>query len=277
MSTKLKTGKLSKEEIQILNRSLSTHTDEEIAKMINRSVRRVTRYRSEQARSTSIDWFDKAGISKDLKNKYFWKEVKQQLTEEELEAFEARWIVLIAQFDDVKPTDEMQMVDYIRLEILSNRILVQEKESLQEISRIRKQLVVLEELDFGDADRDDDKIITLRAQLNAAIATMGQRDRALKNMQEDKNKLFEALKATRDKRYKQLEESKTTFFDLLKSLDDKDFRESEGRRVELVRIAMEKAVDDLSKYTTYDDGSVDRPLLNSDSVAREEEEQDETE
>ena len=53
-----------------------------------------------------------------MHNIYFWEEIKDQLTQDELCSFEARWIVLHKQFQDVLATDQMQIKDLIILEIL---------------------------------------------------------------------------------------------------------------------------------------------------------------
>ena len=58
----------------------------------------------------------------DLKNRPFWKELEKQFSEEELQSLLYHWSRIVTQFrDDVLPTEELQIIDAIKLEILMNR------------------------------------------------------------------------------------------------------------------------------------------------------------
>jgi hypothetical protein len=51
-----------------------------------------------------------------------WEDLKQQFTKEELDMFLYHWGRIISQFkDDVLPTEELQIIDTIKLDILMNR------------------------------------------------------------------------------------------------------------------------------------------------------------
>jgi 5-hydroxyisourate hydrolase-like protein (transthyretin family) len=49
-------------------------------------------------------------------------------------------------------------------------------------------------------------------------------------------------------------------------LEDEVVRAKEGDEIELMRLAKDKVAKDLGKYHTYVDGTIDRPLLNSETV-----------
>ena len=55
-------------------------------------------------------------------------------------------------------------------------------------------------------------------------------------------------------------------------LKDPDFFEEQGKEMELMRIAVEREEGRLSEYHTYEDGEVDAPFLNCDTVMRIEDE-----
>ena len=116
-------------------------------------------------------------------------------------------------------------------------------------------------------------MLNIETQLNAAMASQNARTTEHMKLQEKKDAKFKDLKATRDQRFKQLEDSRTSFFDLMKTLDEHESRLKEGRHMELMRMATNKAVENLSEYTEYEDGTVDQPFLNHETLM--EEEQDE--
>lgn len=268
--TKKKTGPLSKTERNTLDAYLDFKSDEELAQMIGRNPETIAKYRVKSNRDTGIDKSEAEAIIQELHREYFWAELEEQLTPKELLSFESRWVELNGQFRDIVPTDKMQMIDLCRLHILGNRLLAQEKVAYELMGKVRKELEDQESLPYGHPDRSDDEIHMLRTQLNALMASQGARSKDLKAIQDDKNKLFVQLKSTRDQRIKQHEDAKTTFWDLLRMLQDHETREREGRSMELLRVAKDKITEDFAHYTSFEDNTVDRVLLNSDTVELEE-------
>ncbi|MAF24917.1 hypothetical protein CL634_05010 [bacterium] len=249
---------MSDGEKDFLDQNLDNMTDEALADRLDRTVSFVSNYRKVQPHKMTTEAEDEIVVK--MYNLYFWNEIKQQLTTEELKSFEYRWVVLHQQFQDVLPTDQMQIKDLIVLEILINRVLVEKQKTLTTISRIERQIKTEE--DKPEEDRDLSFILNLETQLNAAMASQNARTTEHMKLQEKKDGKFKDLKATRDQRFKQLEDSRTSFFDLMKTLDSLGSREEEGRHMELMRLASEKSTEDLSQYTEYDDGTVDQPILN---------------
>ena len=49
-------------------------------------------------------------------------------------------------------------------------------------------------------------------------------------------------------------------------LEDEQIREKEGREMEIIKIATQKALDDLQQYHSYADRTLDKPFLTSESV-----------
>tara|TARA_R110000824_G_scaffold9415_10_gene42211 strand:- start:23893 stop:24672 length:780 start_codon:yes stop_codon:yes gene_type:complete len=259
---------MSDEEKLFLDQYLDSKDDQQLAMELDRTVGFVSKYRKSKPHTDITE--EGSEIITKLHNIYFWKEIKTQLSTEELKGFEARWAALNQQFQDILPTDQMQMKDLITLEILINRVLTEKHGVLSTINRLEKQLKREEEkaVEFQDTNL----MLNIETQLNAAMASQNARTTEHMKLQEKKDAKFKDLKATRDQRFKQLEDSRKSFFDLLKILDEKESRTKEGRQIELMKLSAKHKAKELAEYTEYDDGTVDRPLLNSDTAGEEEDE-----
>ena len=77
------------------------------------------------------------------------------------------------------------------------------------------------------------------------------------------------LKATRDQRIKRIEDSKSSWAGFLRALEDEEERERVGDDAELMKIAKDKSREKLGTFHTFIDGSIDRPLLNADTINME--------
>ena len=262
-----KRGRMSDEEKLFLDRYLESKSDKQLSLELDRTVDFVSKYRKSKPHVERTEADDE--IVTKLHNIYFWKEIKTQLSTEELKSFEARWVALNQQFQDILPTDQMQMKDLITLEILINRVLTEKHGVVSTIDRLEKQLKREEEkpIEFQDTNL----MLNIETQSNAAMASQNARTTEHMKLQEKKDAKFKDLKATRDQRFKQLEDSRKSFFDLMKILDEKDSREKEGRQIELMKLSAKQKEKDLAEYTEFDDGTVDRPLLNMDTAGEEDE------
>jgi len=262
-----KRGRMSDEEKLFLDQYLDSKDDKQLSLELDRTVTFVSNYRKSKPHIDNTAEEDE--IITKLHNIYFWKEIKTQVSLEELKSFEARWVALNQQFQDILSTDQRQMKDLIILEILINRVLTEKHGVLFTIDRLEKQLKREEEkpIEFQDTNL----MLNIETQLNAAMASQGARTTEHMKLQEKKDAKFKDLKATRDQRFKQLEDSRKSFFNLMKILDEKDSREREGRQIELMKLSAKQKEKDLSEYTEFDDGTVDRSLLNEDTVGEEDE------
>ena len=82
--------------------------------------------------------------------------------------------------------------------------------------------------------------------------------------------MLKDLKGTREQRKRNSEDAKTNFSAWLKQLDDPEVRKREGMDIEVNRIAANKALENMSEYHTYEDGSIDQPFLNANTIKEEE-------
>ena len=83
--------------------------------------------------------------------------------------------------------------------------------------------------------------------------------------------MLKDLKGTREQRKRNSEDAKTNFSAWLKQLEDVEVRKREGMDMEINRIAADRALESLSGYHEYEDGMVDQPFLNANTVKEEEE------
>ena len=264
----MKRGRFSTEDITFIEQNCEALSPEAIAEHLERDV------------SSVINWIEKnigfsdnqkkeVEASQELVAKPYWRELEQQFSEDELEMFQFHFKKMWAQFkDDVFHTEEIQIVDTIKLELLMNRILNSQQKSIQEISNI--QLLIQVEKEQEPEDRDKDYILSLERQIAVLRAAQETLSRDYKDLQARKATMLKDLKGTREQRIKQIEDSKLTFAALVKKIAlDPSFRNQIGIDMEKMRLATEAEKERLSEYTNYEDGIVDQPFLTDTTVKKE--------
>lgn len=268
MAKKTRLGRLSKSHGAFIKSNFEKMTVAQIAAKLGRS------------ESSIYDWIEKhigfsteerkeAEVNNELKSRPYYKELSLQFSPDELRMFEFHFKKMWAQFkDDVFHTEEMQIVDTIKLEILMNRILRSQQDTMKKIYEI--EVDIKRERDLGE-DGDQDLIISWERQVAGMIASQETMNKDYKELQTRKALMLKELKGTRQQRIQEIESSKKTFATLIQQLTiDPNFRREVGLEMEKRRIAMEVERARLSKITKYEDGKYDRPLLNSESAILEE-------
>ena len=223
------------------------------------------------------DWIEKnvgfsasqkkeAAVANELKAKPYYRELSNQFSAEELEMFEFHFKKMWSQFkDDVFHTEEMQIIDTIKLEILMNRILKSQMDNQQEVL-VNERLVQDEKARDKD-QRDMDLIINMERQIAILRASQETLSKDYKDLQARKATMLKDLKGTREQRIKAIEDSKLTFASLVKKIaTDPSYRNHIGIEMEKMRLATEKEKERLSEYSNYEDGIVDQPFLTSETV-----------
>ena len=173
---------------------------------------------------------------------------------------------MISQFkDDVFHTEEMQVVDVIKLDILMNRTLKEQQKSMNDIGDM--EMLILTEKQKGRDERDRDYILNMERQIAVLRAAQESLGKDYKEMQSKKNTMLKELKGTREQRIKILEDSKETFAAWVRALiQDKGMRKEIGANMEKMRLAMEKEKVRLSEFHKYEDGLIDQPFLTPETV-----------
>lgn len=270
--TAKKRGQLSLDEESFIRESLTKdYTIEQIAEVLNRTEAPIKRYIAENRLLQSPDSkHQDEALKLKLHSKTFWPEIIRQFDEDsgELEYFENTWISLIKQFrEDVLPAEELQIKQFITIDILINRSMKERKRHITETEKIQK--LVDKEYDKPEDQRDIAKLANMETNLNFARNSIANYTNEYTKLLAEQQKISKDLKATREQRIKRIEDGKSSWVGLIKLLEDESIREKEGREMAIIKLATEKAVNGLSGYHQFADGMVDKPFLNADSITRE--------
>lgn len=259
----MKKGRISKEEERIIGRLVNSATVEDIAKQLDRDTESVDSFIKRKFK-VGLTPEDMAAYS--LEDRPYWIELKSQFTDEELELFKYHWSRIISQFnDDVLPTEEFQVVDVIKLEILMNRCLKGNKENIEQINTYDK--IIKDERSRDKDQQDIDYIINLERQVASLRASQESLNRDYRELQTKKATILREIKGTREQRIKRLEDSKQSFTSWVTSMmQDPDLMKRYGIEMEKMRLAMKKEEERLSAFHKYEDGQVDQPLLTPETV-----------
>lgn len=262
-------GRLSNREKEIIRKYAPTKTHEWIAATINRTPDSVRDFCLLESLNSSPEEEEVAAINYDLKTKPFWRELKQQFTERELEMIVYHWTEIIKQFkQDITATEELQVLDLIQIKILVHRNLKSRNEIHVQSEQIKKMIDGVYGNSKGrDLDADEKKYLTgLMTELNNIQSMDTAKSKEHREYLATEEKLHRELKVTRNQRIDRLEDSKTNILDWLKELQEMDVRDKEGKELLLLREAVVQDKNRLSEYHTYMDGMVDQPIFNSETV-----------
>lgn len=202
----------------------------------------------------------------DLTFRPYWIELRQQFTEDELKLFQYHWARIISQFqDDVIPTEELQVVDLIKLELLMNRALKGNKDNIEQISALETLILIERQRDPDQIDRD--ALFNMERQVASLKASQESLNKDYRELQTKKNSMLKEMKATREQRVKRFEDSKSSFAGWMAYLiTNPEIAKSYGLEMEKMRLAMDKERERLSQYHKYTDDMVDQPFLTPETV-----------
>lgn len=261
----MKTGRFSVSDINYLHQNHDKLTVNEIAKKLDRSPTSIHEWIKKNIGLSDADKKEIQG-GNELKSKPYYKELQKQFSAEELEMFDFHFRKMWVQFkDDVFHTEEMQIIDTIKLEVLMNRILRSQQENNARVNEL--QLGVDREKKLSPEMRDNDFILGSERQISVLRASQEALSRDFKELQTRKANMLKELKGTREQRIKSIEDSKQTFASLITKLTTNPaYRKAVGLEMEKMREAMYLERARLSKDITYEDGVIDKPLLTNDTV-----------
>lgn len=201
----------------------------------------------------------------ELRQSKAWKAVTAEFEADELEYFEERYIALMDQFaEDVLATEENQVFKAIKYELLMSRNLRQQKRLNREIEKAERAHE--EAVKKGK----EDSILLWESRLSNATDSRQAASKEYASLEQQQQKLMEALKGTREQRIKgQVENNKVSFLERIRSLMVDETREREGRQAEMMKRAAEKEYRRLGAPHKYMDGTVDRPVLSASTVSND--------
>lgn len=259
----MKKGRISKEEERLISKLVNNMTVEDIAKKLDRDVESIDNF---VKRKFKVGITNEEAAAFSLEDRPYYYELKSQFTDEELDLFKYHWSRIIAQFkDDVFPTEELQVIDVIKLEILMNRCLKANKDNIIDMNTFDQ--MIKDERARDKDQQDKDYIMNLERQLASLRASQESLNRDYRELQSKKASMLREMKGTREQRIKRLEDSKQSFTSWVANLmQDPETVKRYGIEMEKMRLAMKKEEERLSAFHKYEDGTVDQPFLTPDTV-----------
>lgn len=266
-----KRGQLGLDEEKYIRENVHTLSVAEIATNLNRTVAPIERYIEEN------NFFGDQDETKEfqyllqkLHSKPFWLEIKRQFDADsgELEYFENTWVGLIKQFrEDVLPAEELQIKQFITIDILINRSMKERKRHISEIEKLQR--LIDAEYDLSEDQRDTAKLMNMETNIGFARNSIANYTNEYTKLLNEQQKISKDLKATREQRIKRIEDGKSSWVGLIRMLEDEEIREKKGREMEIINLATQKSLQSLYEYHEYQDDTVDRPFLTPESVSED--------
>lgn len=262
----MKKGRFSLEEMDFIKDNYQNRSPVEIGKELDRDPESIDLYIKRKFK-VGVSSLEEAAF--ELEDRPYWSELGLQFTIDELKLFKYHWVRIINQFkDDVIPTEELQVVDLIKLELLMNRCLKNNKGSIEQIS----SLEALMQLERGrDPDQQDrDLIFNMERQIASCRASQESMNRDYRELQAKKNSMLKEMRATREQRVKRLEDSKQSLTGwMIYLMTHPEETRKYGLEMEKMKLAMNGEKDRLSQLHQYEDGGIDQPFLTPDTTKGE--------
>lgn len=277
----IKKGQLSNAEKGFIRASSIKMRPGQIAERLNRSEKQVLTYLTEHslvpvdAPSNPEGETDQSLLEArhKLRQTMAWKQLKDELDDDELLYFEEKYSQYMTQFrEDVLVTEETQIFLVIKLEIMMHRNSKAKKNANQDIARLSKLrdnfLRRYDDPSMMD-ESDRDYVMGIETQIQACKSAESARSTEFIKLEEKHQALLKDLKATRDQRVSRVESSKETFLGTIRRLQNEDEREFTGRHMELLRNAADREGKRLGSAHSFEDGAEDLPVLNAETILGE--------
>jgi len=265
----MKTGRLSKDEWAFIEFNSDKMSAAQIAKELDRAIEPIQKHLEKLGKGKDLRKNLQTQAEYDLKKRPYWRELQAQFSESELEILLYHWKEIVSQFrKDILATEELQIIDVVKLEVLMNRALREQQYSMNKIAEFDEMI----EFEKRKATEDQDRefIFGLERQIATLRAAKESLSREYKDLQTKKSAMYRDLKATREQRIAKLEDNKETFSGLVQKLvRDPDFVEEQNLYMEKMRLAVMKEQERLSDYHEYEDGTVDQPFLTPETILDE--------
>ena len=262
----MKTGRLSKDEWAFIEFNSDKMSAAQIAKELDRAIEPVQKHLEKLGKGKDLRKNLQTQAEYDLKKRPYWRELQAQFSESELEILLYHWKEIVSQFrKDILATEELQIIDVVKLEVLMNRALREQQYSMNKIAEF-DEMIEFEKRKAAE-DQDREFIFGLERQIATLRAAKESLSREYKDLQTKKSAMYRDLKATREQRIAKLEDNKETFSGLVQKLvRDPDFVEEQNLYMEKMRLAVMKEQERLSDYHEYEDGTVDQPFLTPETI-----------
>lgn len=271
MPVKKKVGSISQSDRAFIIKNIDVMSAEDMATQLNRNVAVVEgvikgHSALPDASEKSIRW--------QLMHSSHWKHLRQEFTEDELNKIADQYVKYVEQFskDGIIATEEVQILNLIKIEILSDRNL-KGKMGLSSTIKGYEDIIenILSKVD-GDwhalTEREQDQIMKLKEDIQSALRAETTRTNEYVELQKQHTVLTEKVMGSRDQRVKEVLNQKISFLGIVKQLMDEEKQKKESRMLELYNKGVAKEYERLIQPHKYEDGVTDNPILCSDVVEK---------
>lgn len=261
----IKNGRIPEEEKKKIIELAEKLPYTDIAAQFGRNPLTIKKFLEENVGSKLLIGGVESNLAYDIKKSIVWKELKLQFSEDELDYFLYHWQRTVSQFkDDVFPTEQMQIVDMIKIDILMIRIMKEQKESIDAINSLQNEILTEQKKEL---EKDENKISVLSSQIAFNRAAKESLGKEYTNYQTRKENMLKDLKATRAERVRRIEDSKHTVIGwVTELLQNNKLRKDLGIRIEKFRIAVDLEKIRMFQPHEFLNKDIDCPLLTSETL-----------
>lgn len=253
---------LTKADFEFIRENAAKMPIQEIAKHLDKSSR-VVISAIEKHRFRDLNLFsevDKQRVVETLRMKPFFKLLRKQLSQDELEIFVTEWVNITLQFqEDLLPTEESELRDLITLSIMKNRILEENRQLMDKRMVLEEHLKQQQSL--GPAGSKE-FIVQCRSDINEVHSIIDRNIKNFKELMQREEAARTNLNASRGQRIKKIDDARQNFTNWLRLISEYESRTKVGREMDIVRQSMEKREKQFGEFTSYADGKIDMPVLN---------------
>jgi hypothetical protein len=257
-------GPWSKEDRIFIRQNYDKLTPEELAAELRRDADAVRKYLEQQGLITAYGVEESKYI--DLRKSKHWPNLVTQFNEEELVTVVHHWDSMLEQFhENTTHTEEIQILDVIKVDILGNRLLTSEQQQKKTIDDL--DAAIRAERRKPLEDRNTDYILNLEKQIANIYAAVETISREFRELLKQKNAMLDKLKATRDHRVESLEKKHESLISWIRLInEDPNYRKKLGLEMRKMSLGVKEEFIRLSEYHKYADGTVDQPILCAETL-----------
>lgn len=260
----VKRGPFSNTDKAFMNSNHKRMTTDAMAAKLNRTPESIKIYLEE---NMALKQDGGSPLIRQLRDSADYEKYQNQFMPHEMRQLENRFLELMGQFqNDVKKTDEIHIFQLISNEIQLDRILVEQKQTLEIKLAYHAKITKLsmkEELTPDEAFKLDSwKVEFENCKANEKVLTDRQ-----KIFQERMDKAMTALKSTREQRNKNVENRDKDFPSMIKFLMEEEELMKVGEELGMMQLARDKEYKRLSRVHKYEDGTMTPIIMNAETIA----------
>lgn len=260
-----KSGPWSAQDKQYISDQAGKLSPEMIAEKLGKNTKKIRDYMTKQG---LMKYYYKDELEKDqlqnIRKSRYWETLLEQFDQSELDSFEYHWKNIVRQFrDDILHTEEMQIVDVIKLQLMMDRNQKKQKQAMDHIDFLKDEI----QKEQKKKPPNENLIKGYSQDLAACYSGIEALDKDHVMLLKEKNNGLQKIKATREQRVHEIENSKETLVGWIKQLYvNAKLRYDLGLKMEKMRLATEAEYERLSAPHKFADGMIDRPILNHETI-----------